>query len=104
MGTWAGPNLLLVYWSWSLISHDGTGISESPRPSGTTGPETWAVEQQSPSFEATGMLFRGREGALGLLVCCAGVVCSPRTHPSGPPRGAGPSQGPPRVLAWVVAY
>ena len=104
VGTWAGLNPPLVYWSWTLINHEGKGTNEGPQPSGTTGPGTWAEEQQFPSFEARGVVFPGRGGALGPLECWEGVVRHQGTHPSCPPWGAGPGQGPPLVLEPVVAY
>ena len=67
MGTWGGPNPLLVCRLWSLISDEGKGTSKRPQASGTTGPGTWAEEQQFPSFEARGVVFRGRGGEHGLL-------------------------------------
>ena len=104
LGTWAGPNPPLVYWSWFLIKHEGKGTNEGPQPSGTTGPGTWVEEQQFPSFEARGVVFRGWWGALGPLGSWEGVVRHQGTHPSCPPWGAGPGHGPPLVLEQVVAY
>ena len=104
VGTWAGPNPLLVYWSWSLISHEAWGRSEGPQPSGTTGPGTWAQEQQFHFFEARDIVFRGQGEALGLLECWKGAVRRPGTHLSCPLWVAAPWQGPPLVLERVVAY
>ena len=104
VATWAGPNPLLVYWSWSLINQEVSGTIASPQPSGTTGPGTWAEEQQFPSFEARGVVFRGRGGGLSLLECWEEVVHCQGTHPSCPLWGAGLGQGPPPVLGQVVAY
>ena len=103
VGTWAGPNPLLVCLLWSLINHEGLGTSESPQPSRTTGHGTWAEERQFPSLGARGMVFPSREGALGLLECWEVVVRHPGTHPSCPQCGVGMWKGPPLVLPQVAA-
>ena len=78
-------------------------MSEGPKPSGITGPGTWAEQRRFPSHEAGGGVVPCRGEVVSLSECREGVVHYLGTHPSCPLWGAGPWKGPPLVLAWVVA-